>query len=139
MKINDQIVIDEAELEESFVRASGPGGQHVNKTSSAVQLRFDLKANTSLPVDARQRLRRLAGSKMTKDGVLLLSSETSRSQARNRERVREQLKDMILKALVKPRRRIKTRPPRAAVKRQKEKKARRSTTKALRQPPSRND
>ena len=139
MRVNDDIELDESELEERFVRASGPGGQHVNKTSSAVQLRFDLRSNTSIPAGARARLSQLAGSRLTKDGVLVLSSEDTRSQVRNREMVREKLRALILQALIEPKTRLRRKPPVGAVRRQKAQKARRSVTKTLRRKPKSDD
>src|SRR5918992_2798083 len=85
IRITDKISIDESELEESFVRASGPGGQHVNKTETAVQLRFDVRRSPSLPNDVAVRLMQVAGSRMTQDGVLVLTAQSERSQKRNRE------------------------------------------------------
>src|SRR3954464_15392184 len=85
IRINDQISLDESELEESFIRASGPGGQHVNKTETAVQLRFDVRRSRSLPNEVAVRLMKLAGSRLTQDGVIVLTAQNERSQKRNRE------------------------------------------------------
>ena len=102
------IIIPEAELSESFVRASGPGGQNVNKVSSAVQLRFDVRASPSLPDDVAVRLMRLAGSRMTRDGVLVISADRFRTQERNRADARERLQALVIQAEVRP---VKRRPP----------------------------
>ncbi|KAA5804591.1 aminoacyl-tRNA hydrolase [Alkalicaulis satelles] len=135
MRITDEIMIDERLIEERFVRASGPGGQHVNTTSSAVQLRFDLAAS-DLPQALKQRLIRLAGSRITAEGVLVLHASEHRSQARNREAARERLRTLILQASRKPKPRKATRPSLASIKRQKAAKAARSRTKALRGKPA---
>lgn len=135
MRITDQIQIDESEIEERFVRASGPGGQHVNKASTAVQLRFDVAGSSSLPDAVKQRLTRLAGSRMTKAGELIIQAEDHRSQSLNRETARERLKSLIVKASHTPKPRKKTRPSLSSVRRQKEAKAQRAQRKALRQKP----
>lgn len=114
MRVTNTLEIDEAELEERFVRASGPGGQNVNKVSSAVELRFDLAANTSIPDDARQRLKRLAGRRLTTEGVIVIQADRFRSQEQNRADARARLVELIKKALVRPVARIKTKPSRGA-------------------------
>ena len=114
MRVTNTLEIDEAELEERFVRASGPGGQNVNKVSSAVELRFDLAANTSIPDDARQRLKRLAGRRLTIDGVIVIQADRFRSQEQNRADARARLVELVKKALVRPVARIKTKPSRGA-------------------------
>ena len=100
--VTEAIALDEDEISERFVKASGPGGQHVNKTSSAVELRFDVRGSPSLPDDVKARLERLAGSRLTLDGVLVLFSQGSRSQEMNRQEVRERLLVLIRQAAVRP-------------------------------------
>jgi len=135
MRITDTLSIHESEIEERFLRASGPGGQHVNKTESAVQLRFDV-ARSSLEPGVKQRLVRLAGSRMTREGVLVIRAENQRSQDRNRAEARERLRVLIERALTPPKPRKKARPSLSSIRKQKEAKARRSQTKAMRQKPA---
>lgn len=130
--ITDSISIDPDELQEVFVRASGPGGQNVNKVSTAVQLRFDVRRSPSLPEAVRTRLERLAGRRLTSDGVIVITAARFRSQARNREDARERLLALIKDAATPPTPRRKTRMPRAAKAQRKEDKRRRSTVKSLR-------
>ena len=132
LRITDTIVIDETELSESFVRASGPGGQNVNKVSSAVQLRFDARHSPSLPNDVAIRLMRLAGKRVTKEGVIVIVAQAHRDQARNREEARERLFDMIREAAVKPTPRRPTKVPKAQRRERLEGKKHRSTIKRLR-------
>ena len=132
IRITDTIGIDESELEESFVRSSGPGGQNVNKLSTAVQLRFDVRRSPSLPNDVALRLMRLAGSRMTKDGVLVLIAQNHRTQERNRAEARDRLVALIQEAAVKPVPRRATKPTKASRQRRIEGKKRRSGIKALR-------
>lgn len=134
MRINDDLSVDESLITERFVRSSGPGGQHVNKTESAVQLRFDVSAS-DLPDAIKQRLKRIAGTRMTQEGVLILHVEDHRSQDRNRAEARTRLKRLIEQASRKPKPRIKSRPSLNSIKRQKDKKAKKSQTKSLRQKP----
>jgi ribosome-associated protein len=133
IRITDQISIDEAELDESFVRSSGPGGQNVNKLSTAVQLRFDVRHSPSLPNDVAVRLMRLAGSRMTKDGVLIIIAQNHRTQERNRAEARERLVNLIQQAAVRPVPRRATKPTKASKQRRIEGKKRRSGIKNLRQ------
>lgn len=110
LAVMDGISVDEEELSESFVLASGPGGQNVNKVSSAVQLRFDVARSPSLPGDVRDRLMALAGSRLTKDGVLIILARNHRTQERNRAEARERLFDLIRRAATPPKPRRPTKP-----------------------------
>ncbi|WP_114856898.1 alternative ribosome rescue aminoacyl-tRNA hydrolase ArfB [Azospirillum brasilense] len=132
IRVTPRISLDENELQESFIRASGPGGQHVNKTDSAVQLRFDVAASPNIPDDVKARLVRLAGSRMTAAGVLIIVGDTYRSQLRNREDVRERLIDLIRDATVVPKSRRPTKPTLGSKKRRLEAKGQRSDIKRLR-------
>jgi len=128
--INDRLAIDDSEIDERFVRASGPGGQNVNKVATAVQLRFDVEHSPSLADEVRHRLRALAGSRMTDEGVLVIDARTFRTQSQNREDARERLVDLIRQALVRPKRRRRTRPTKASKERRLDVKKRRAHTKA---------
>jgi len=132
IQITPAIAIDESELTESFVRSSGPGGQNVNKVSSAVQLRFDARHSPSLPNDVAIRLMRLAGSRLTKDGVIIIIAQSHRQQERNRADARERLFDMIRAAAVPPRPRRATKVPKTEKKKRLEGKKRRGEIKNLR-------
>ena len=131
IKITDTIGIEERELDERFVRASGPGGQNVNKVSTAVELRFDVRSS-SLPPDVKQRLVVLAGSRMTGDDVLLIDSREHRTQAMNREAARARLVALLQLAAKRPKIRRKTRPKRAAKEKRLESKRQRGEVKSLR-------
>jgi ribosome-associated protein len=128
-RITDAITIDDSELSESFVRASGPGGQNVNKVSSAVQLRFDVRGSPSLPNDVALRLMRLAGKRLTKEGVIVIIAQAHRTQERNRAEARERLFDLIRQAAVKPVPRRPTRVPKAQKRQRLEGKRRRADIK----------
>ena len=132
IRVTDTIGIDESEIEESFVRSSGPGGQNVNKLSTAVQLRFDVRRSPSLPNDVAVRLMRLAGKRMTKDGVLVLIAQNHRTQERNRAEALDRLVKLIREASVAPVPRRPTRPPKASRRERLEGKRHRSGIKALR-------
>jgi ribosome-associated protein len=132
LSVSERIEIPDEELEWKFVRSSGPGGQNVNKVSSAVQLRFLLARNTSLPGAARARLRRLAGQRLVDDGSILIAARSERSQEQNRRAALERLAELIRTALIEPKIRKKTRPTRGSMERRIESKKRRAGTKRLR-------
>jgi ribosome-associated protein len=137
--VTDAIALQDDELVEKAVRASGPGGQHVNKTSTAVELRFDVRGSPSLPQDVKDRLTRLAGSRMTQEGVLVLFAQTARSQELNRQEARERLIELIRRAAVRPKRRRPTKPTYASKMERLKSKTRRSGVKAMRAKPGRDD
>jgi ribosome-associated protein len=132
IRITDTISIDDSELTESFVRSSGPGGQNVNKVSSAVQLRFDARHSPSLPNDVALRLMRLAGKRLTKEGVIVIVAQAYRDQTRNRAEARARLFALIRQAAVKPKSRRATKVPKAEKQRRIEGKKRRGDIKRMR-------
>ena len=132
IRITDAIAIDESELEERFIRASGPGGQNVNKLATAVQLRFDVRRSPSLPEAVRTRLEKLAGSRLTRDGVLVIAAQRFRTQERNRQDALDRLIELIARAAVAPKPRRPTRPTAASRARRLEGKKRRATIKGWR-------
>ena len=132
LRVNDHIVIDESELRESFIRAAGPGGQNVNKVSTAVELRFDVARSPALPEDVRARLMTLAGRRLNRDGVLVLTAQSHRSQDLNRQAARERLVELIRRATEKEKPRRPTRPGAGARARRLKAKTVRSGIKAMR-------
>ena len=128
--------IPEEELEEQFLRASGPGGQNVNKVSTAVELRFDVRNSTVLTPSARSRLTRLAGRRLTKEGVLVIRADRFRTQELNRADARERLDELVAEAWKEPKPRVKTKPSRAAKQRRMDAKSRRGDTKRKRGRPA---
>jgi ribosome-associated protein len=133
IRVTKTIAIDEDELKERFIRASGPGGQNVNKLASAVQLRFDVRGSPNLPDEVRARLERLAGSRLTREGVLIINAQRHRTQERNRQDARERLLELIRRAAVRPIPRRATKPTAGARERRLESKKRRAAIKGWRQ------
>jgi ribosome-associated protein len=139
IRVTDSISLDESEIEERFIRSSGPGGQNVNKLSTAVELRFDVRHSLSLPEYVREKLTQLAGRRITQDGVLVIKAQSFRTQERNRDDALARLIALIQEAakVVPPRRA--TRIPRSTKRNRLEEKARRGTVKSLRAKPTRDD
>jgi ribosome-associated protein len=132
ISVTPTIAIDEREIEENFIRSSGPGGQNVNKLATAVQLRFDVRHSPSLPDGVRERLECLAGKRLTRDGVLIITAQRHRTQERNRQDALDRLLELIREAAIVPVRRRPTRPTMGSRQRRLEGKRRRSTIKGLR-------
>ena len=137
--VTETLSIEDDELVERAVRASGPGGQHVNKTSSAVELRFDVRASPSLPDEVKERLERLAGSRLTQEGVIVIFAQSYRSQELNRQDARGRLIELIVQAAHRPKRRRPTRPTYSSKLKRLEGKSKRSGVKAMRSRPTRED
>ena len=132
IRINDTLSIGEEEIDENFIRAGGPGGQNVNQVATAVQLRFDARRSPSLPAYVRQRLERIAGNKLTKDGEIVITANRQRTQDVNRRDALDRLIAMIVEAAERPKYRVATKPGKAARKRRTDQKTRRGQVKKLR-------
>lgn len=136
LQVTNRISLAESEIEETFIRASGPGGQHVNRAATAVQLRFDVRASASLPGEVAHRLMKLAGRRLTREGVIVITADRYRSQQRNREDALERLFGLIRRAALRPTPRLSTQPTRASCRRRLETKKARGSVKRLRARPA---
>lgn len=137
--VNDELIIPDSELDVSFMRSGGPGGQNVNKVSSAVQLRWDLAGSQRLTPRVKLRLRTLAGHRLTDDGAILIAARTQRSQEQNRRDAEQRLAELIRAALIEPKKRYATKPTRAAKQRRVDTKTKRGSSKKLRGRPQIDD
>jgi ribosome-associated protein len=135
LQVHETLSLREDEIEECFIHSPGPGGQHVNKAATGVQLRFDVLHSASLPDPVRERLARLGGKRINKDGMLIIEAHQHRSLQRNRQEARQRLTQLVRRATQTPKKRVKTRPPRAAVERRLQHKRQQSEKKQRRQPP----
>jgi ribosome-associated protein len=133
--INEWLSLEDDEIELTFIRSSGPGGQNVNKVSSAAQLRFNVRGSRSLPYRVRQRLEKIAGSRLTKEGVIVLTANRHRTQEANRKEAIDRLLELVKKATIEPKKRIPTKPGKVQMRRRLESKAKRSKVKKLRSKP----
>jgi ribosome-associated protein len=139
VRVTETITLDERELKERNIQSPGPGGQHVNKSATSVQLRFDVRRSTSLPPEVKFRLEQISGKRLTKEGVLIITAHSFRSRERNRQEARQRLAHLIRRAAQVPKRRMKTRPPRGVKERRLHQKKHHSMKKRRRHPPLMSD